>query len=323
MAKTEHFVTLFDSAFLPMGLTLYRSLERHAQPFLLWTLCMDDESAVALERLALPHLQVIRLKEIETPELLAAKRNRRWGEYCWTLSSFTFDAVFDRAPSAQRVTYLDADMQFFADPRELLAEMPPEKQVLITEHAYAPEYDQTQRSGRFCVQFVTFDRTDEAQRVRQWWQERVLEECSSTPGKLGDQGYLDEWPRLFGEVLHIVEQKHRTLAPWNSNHFQRLEPQTTPVFFHFHGLRIVRSDRVRLYAGYYVGPEADQRYDSYIAALVQSVAELASLGVTVRPLPVPSRWWNCIGSQVRIWCGRERYARLQVRQDQPVRTGVD
>ena len=38
----EHFVTLFDSKFLPMGMALHDSLMIHAQPFHLWILCMDE-----------------------------------------------------------------------------------------------------------------------------------------------------------------------------------------------------------------------------------------------------------------------------------------
>ena len=38
----EHFVTLFDAAFLPQGLALHRSLRRHAGDFTLWRVCVDE-----------------------------------------------------------------------------------------------------------------------------------------------------------------------------------------------------------------------------------------------------------------------------------------
>ena len=38
----EHYVTLFDSLFLPQGLALHMSMERHAGNYTLWILCIDD-----------------------------------------------------------------------------------------------------------------------------------------------------------------------------------------------------------------------------------------------------------------------------------------
>jgi len=40
----EQYVTLLDSLFLLQGLALQSSLERHASPYVLWILCMDDEA---------------------------------------------------------------------------------------------------------------------------------------------------------------------------------------------------------------------------------------------------------------------------------------
>ena len=97
------------------------------------------------------------------------------------------------------------------------------KHVLITEHAYAPEYDRAHDSGRFCVQFLTFDRSDSAREVMRWWQDRCVEWCFARyeNGKFGDQVYLDQWPTLFGDRVHIVRQVEKTLAPWNVLYFSR------------------------------------------------------------------------------------------------------
>ncbi len=150
------------------------------------------------------------------------------------MTPFACQAVFDRDPSARRATYVDADVFFFDDPRILLKELDESgKHVLITEHAYAPEYDRSHDSGRFCVQFLTFDRSDPAQDVMRWWQERCLEWCFARyeDGKFGDQVYLDQWPTLFGDRVHIVRQVEKTLAPWNVRHFSRGEatPQAGDV----------------------------------------------------------------------------------------------
>ena len=176
---TEHFVTLFDSKFLPMGMALHNSLISQGQPFHLWIICMDDKVEQQLGLVALPNVTLLPLASMETSELLEVKPGRSRGEYCWTLTPFTFQAVFDRDDSITRVTYLDSDIFFFDTPLTLLREFDASgKHVLITEHAFAPEYDfYVNLSGRFCVQFMTFRRSAEGKKVMRWWQERCLEWC--------------------------------------------------------------------------------------------------------------------------------------------------
>ena len=84
----EHYVTLFDSLFLPQGLALHASMERHAAPYTLWVLCIDDAAHEVLTSLRLPNLKLLALSQLETPELLAIKPGRSRGEYCWTLTPF-------------------------------------------------------------------------------------------------------------------------------------------------------------------------------------------------------------------------------------------
>src|SRR5947208_676192 len=97
--RVEHFVTLFDSAYLPAGLCLYRSLCEQAQPFRLWILCIDSTTETCLRELGLPNVSLIPLREEETPRLLAVKPQRTTGEYCWTLTPFCVQFVMDRDPS--------------------------------------------------------------------------------------------------------------------------------------------------------------------------------------------------------------------------------
>lgn len=281
----EHFCTLFDANFLPYGMTLAGSLERHAGPYRLWVLCMDEKVEAHLRRLGLPNVELIPLREVEAeaPGLLTVKPGRTAGEYCWTLTPYIFDAVFRRAPEAARVTYLDSDLFFFDAPSLLLSELEASgKGVLITDHAYDPQYDQSAKSGRFCVQFITFGRDPASLEVNRWWRERCLEWCfdRSEDGKFGDQKYLDCWPDKFGDAVHVLRRIEATLAPWNVRFFsRRLGEGLKPVFFHFHGFRPVHPDRARLYTGYQVGGIGDRLYDAYLAEFSRSWNRLRSLGI--------------------------------------------
>lgn len=286
MNNTEHFVTLFDSNFLPMGMALHDSLMTHGQPFHLWILCMDELVEEQLKRISLPNVTLLPLREVETPELLAVKAGRTRGEYCWTMTPFTFQAVFNRDSSVKRVTYLDSDVFFFDNPHILLRELETSgKHVLITEHAYDPEYIRyLTLSGRFCVQFLTFRRTQEAEKVMHWWQDRCLEWCFARfeEGKFGDQKYLDAWPELFANEVHIVQQTEKTLAPWNVKFFSKLlHGRLDPVFYHFHELRIVSPKRVRLFVMYEISKEGLLLYDVYLAALRNAFMTLYKFGIAI------------------------------------------
>jgi hypothetical protein len=288
----EHFCTLFDKNYLPLGMALHQSLLIHAQPFHLWILCMDEQVEQQLNQLNLPYVTLMPLREIERPELLSVKHKRTRGEYCWTLTPFTFEAVFNRDSTALQVTYLDADLFFFDSPRILLNELPEEKHVLITDHAYAPEYDQSAISGRFCVQFLTFKRSKKALEVMHWWQARCLEWCFNRveDGKFGDQKYLDDWPNLFGGAVYIIRQTHKTLAPWNVRFFNKNKNMgLRPVFYHFHNFKIVSSKKVQLYFKYRICKEGLKLYKIYGEAVLTSLQRLKSIDIPVPYLPCPKQ----------------------------------
>jgi hypothetical protein len=268
----EHYVTLFDSNFLPQGLALQESLERHAGEHVLWVVCLDARTRAVLDALGKPHVRTIALSEVETPELLAVKPRRSVAEYCWTLTPFAPGFVFDREPSARRVTYLDADMYLLGSPRPLFDELDASgRGVLITEHAYDSEYDQSATSGRFCVQFISFAR-DAGEPVRQWWAARCLEWCFNRveDGKFGDQKYLDDWPERFADRVHVLQRLDAIQAPWNARRFSH----RAALAWHFHGLR-VQGDRIRWYSGYEIpaAVEADL-YVPYVELIERTLHRL-------------------------------------------------
>jgi hypothetical protein len=278
----EHYVTLFDSLFLPQGLALHTSLERHAGEYTLWVLCMDEEAKRVLDQLNKPNVRTIALNDIETPELLEAKSTRTKGEYCWTLTPFTPKIVFDRDKTVGRVTYLDADLYFLKHPKAIFQEFEQSgKSVLITDHAYAPEYDQSATSGKYCVQFMTFAR-DLSEPVRKWWADRCVEWCFSRfeDGNFGDQKYLDDWPERFANFVHVLQANYLTLAPWNSTKFS----YSDAVFFHFHGLRLLPNRKILLFVNYHVYKVViDNIYGEYVRDISKVIAELKCVGMESMP----------------------------------------
>ena len=302
--KIEHFCTLFDSNFLPIGMTLHQSLMTHAQPFHLWIICMDELVEKHLKKLELSNVTTIPLHLIETQELLKVKSERGREEYCWTITPFTFQAVFRLNPKVERVTYLDADLFFFDKPQILIQELEnSDKQILITEHAYDPKYDDSVNSGRFCVQFITCNNHKNSIKVINWWQKKCLEWCFNRVenGKFGDQKYLDSWIKLFPEEVGIVTQTEKTLAPWNVNFIsQKCEQKIYPVFYHFHGLRIISPKQVRLYCKYKIGKQGLKLYDSYFKVLSQNIKKINSIGISTPYLSLSTEKWSTIRKFKRL-----------------------
>lgn len=315
----EHFVTLFDRHFLPAGLALLASLRRHAQPFRLWILCMDEQVEAQLRRLALPEVGILPLREVENAALLAVKPGRGVGEYCWTMTSFAIGHVLARLPAGERVTYLDADLFFFSSPARIFAEFDASAAaVLITEHAYAKRYDQSRRAGIYCVQFMTFTNNVAGWEVLQWWQARCLEWCFARveDGKFGDQKYLDDWPQRFGAAVHVLADRALALGPWNSVRFPTQGTAAAlPVFFHFHGLRLVAADNVRLYWGYRISKAAQGLYDQYLEMLAEVLAGLRQSGIGEPPLlPENSSIKQGMLRTILRWLGLAAYRPLSARK---------
>jgi UDP-glucose 4-epimerase len=250
----NEYVTLFDAHYLPRGLVLYESLRRVCPDFRLRVLCMDEATKVLLDRLLLPSLVTIALEELEhhDRELAASRRSRSRVEYYWTATAPLCLYCLEREQDLGLITYLDADVAFYADPAPIFDELG-NASVLLTPHRYARRWEWLERdSGRYNVQLVTFRRTPEAIGALRWWRERCIEWCYDRveKGKFGDQRYLDDWPERFPGV-RVLEHPGGGLGPWSSGRFEFdsrggsvLVDDKPLLFHHFHGLRLHRPGRL-------------------------------------------------------------------------------
>ena len=161
------FCTLFDRNYVARVLVLHRSLARVCTSFRLWAFCMDEESEHVLRRLApSPHFEIVSLAELEArdPSLLVAKADRTQVEYCWTATPSVCLRTLELDPDASAVTYLDADLRFFSDPKPLFEELGDDA-TLIVPHRYAPEHRHKEPTSRtYNVEWLTFRRDEERPR---------------------------------------------------------------------------------------------------------------------------------------------------------------
>lgn len=242
--------TLFNSVYADKGIVLYNSLERVSSEFTLYVLAMDDKCYDILTDLKYPHLVPIKLSDFENTDLLKAKSNRSFGQYCWTCASSLIKYILD-IYSPEYCTYLDADMYFYADPYILIEELNNSgKDVSLVGHRFS-WYDKQREKvlGHFCVECNTFRNSAEAKRLLNIWIGKCIEDCSARKDGIhwGDQMYISNWANQYDTVIEsgILGAG---VAPWNISQYKLIDSQDSKIhlkrkgqqisllFFHFEGI---------------------------------------------------------------------------------------
>lgn len=279
-----NFITLFDKNYMSRGIVLYNSLKENCTTsFNLYVLALDDVVKEHLGSLNRSNLIVVTVQDLKVmyPVLERLEQERTRGEFCWTLSSFSVQYAI-RYFGLRSCIYVDSDVCFYDDPQVLLAEMSNES-VMITEHNYTPEYDQSTTSGKFCVQFMYFKNNEDGNKVLEWWRSRCEEWCYNRmeDGKFGDQKYLDDWESRFEGIVYNCRNIGCGVAPWNVQKYIVTLENDKPyvmdritkvkkriVFFHYHGLARVSGQKWCLTQYRLAQAEKDILYSPYIAKLL-------------------------------------------------------
>lgn len=271
--KKYNYCTLFDSNYLSRGLAMYESLKKQCDTFHLYIFAFDDRSYTLLKKLNLDSVTVLAQTEFEDEALLKVKDDRTTGEYCWTCTPSIIKYSIETF-KLESCTYVDADLYFFADPSILTEEMG-NKSVLITEHRYTSQYDQSATSGIYCVQFMTFKNDINGMNVLTWWRDACNEWCYARfeDGKFGDQKYLDDWTKRF-EGVHVLQNMGGGIAPWNIQQYDLTDSTFKLVFYHFHNFKFLDEKNVDF--GHYLLSEKDIKilYTPYVKHLEKIKKEI-------------------------------------------------
>jgi hypothetical protein len=276
---------------------LYESLTTNGKATV-WVICMDDTTYVILNKLNYHNLHAIHYSTCETPELLAIKASRTTGEYCWTFTPFTFTAIFLLAPDLKKLTYVDADLFFMRNFDEIFHELEASnKSVLITKHNYSGILGgqiKENKFGKFCVQFITVKNTIASKKVINWWQNKCIDWCFARveKGKFGDQKYLDEWPEIFGDDVHILKNPDFALAPWNINSLSKSLKSKRAIFYHFHGFRIINKYNFILFNGYRIGLTTNELYQLYLSKVIKNLQLVEKINPSIKYFTVRDSFIN-------------------------------
>jgi hypothetical protein len=210
---------------------------------------MDRACYDQLERMNLSFLELISLEDFERNDvdLRSARKNRSQIEYYFTCTPSLPLYIFNHFPDLKEVTYLDADLFFFADPQPVFDEIG-DHSVALIPHRFQEELSFMEVSGIYNVGFVYFRQDRTGLGILTWWRNECLQWCYDRlePGRFADQKYLDRVPELFVGVK-IIQHKGANLGPWNVRNYELVQANEgllvddqPLIFYHFHGLRRIR-----------------------------------------------------------------------------------
>jgi len=215
----------------------------------IYILALDENVYFSIKKLFKSKVEVIKLKDFENNQLLKVKSNRSIGEYCWTITPWLIKYCLEKY-NLSDITYIDSDLFFFDNPGKVFPE-DKKYSIFITPHNYTKDYDQSQSSGIYCVQFLKIVNDFEGVKCLNKWADQCLDWCYNRveDGKFGDQKYLDEWPNEYNRVF-VLKSLTIGLAPWNIQQFQLEEKkdkiysrhtsgeESILTYYHFHEVKL-------------------------------------------------------------------------------------
>jgi hypothetical protein len=254
----RHFCTYFNSGYLDRAMALIESMRQQTPGFSLDVLCFDEVAFDYFTRhpVAGVRTETLGAFEARNPDVAGVKTTRSRGEYFFTCTgAWTLD-VLKRHPEIDVLTYLDADLCFFASPEPVFEAMSG-KDIVVTEHQFSPRQSGMLKYGRFNVGWLSFRNSEAGLACLSLWRSQCVAWCFDRleDGKFADQKYLDEWPSVYGERLLIAAPGVNT-GPWalargvftvDPCGVRRVSGHPL-IVYHFQGLRLY--SRSHYYMGY-------------------------------------------------------------------------
>lgn len=271
----RYYCTLFDSNYAAQGLALYHSLVKcSTEPVTLYVLPLDASCEQILNQHRLPRLRTVSFKDFcDNLEMDVCRSNRNWKEFCWTCAS-NLCVYLLKVKCLEEITYLDADLFFFADPTPVFAEIA-ERSIGITPHRFITSKQHLEVNGQFNVGFVHFKNSLAGVECATRWAEDCRNRCSEHVG-CGDQKYLDDWPWKYGDDVCQIDIGVN-VGPWSLANWPVVAGpklgDTPLVCYHFH--EYVHDERLTFYD---LRPE-DKKfiYGPYIQAVTREKDSIARL----------------------------------------------
>lgn len=241
------YCSYFDHRYLPRAIAMMRSIRAFDPQARFFILALDDKCAEIVNGLQNPGIEVVPLAALEAadPELLAAKAGRTLIEYYFTCTPCFPHYLFQKyGAEMDALTYLDADLFFYADPEIIFREIG-DASVAITPHRFSADRAALVHYGRFNVAWITWRNDAIGRQCLADYRNDCIAWCFDRVegDRFADQKYLDQWPARYGSVKEL-DHPGINAAGWNINSHHISEIHGLPflddrqvVFWHFQGAK--------------------------------------------------------------------------------------
>ena len=286
--KKIYLSSIVSDEYIFKSIVMHDTLESTGCDFHLFLLCVVDEVYNILSKVGWENVTLLRLNEIENSELLGAKINRTYLEYCWTLKPAMLYYVIDNYSDADYYAHIDADTCFWSSPEQIFDEAPDASEFL-TDHNNSPRFLYTyDLTGRFNTGFVGAKNDLVGKGAVAWWRAETIKWCytaNDTTNKLfGDQRHVERWPSIFPNI-HVVSSPGANTAFWNVEKYsvsQRDDgvyiDNSKLVFYHFSAVYIYNAKEFNLNWAYQLPENVVQIiYLPYLTLLSRAIEKVQAI----------------------------------------------
>ncbi len=243
-----YFTTYFDKNYLSRGLALIHSLKEQKVEFKLFVLALDEFVFDFFSQNHTDCVTPIKLNQLENhdKELFAAKTTRSKVEYYFTITPCLTLYILDTFAEVDMITYIDADIYFFDNPKKIFEEMK-DNSVIVIPHHFSQKNESANTYGKYNVVFNTFKKNKDGLLCLNWWREKCIEWCydklDEENERFADQKYIEKFPLLSDKVF-VFDRPVANLAPFNldnvkfeyQNNIYTVNKEQL-IFYHFHYLK--------------------------------------------------------------------------------------
>ncbi|OLS34755.1 glycosyltransferase [Bacillus sp. MRMR6] len=274
---------------LYQGLALIQSLNKvMGEDYCIFIHCIDHESFTFFKKNKPKNCHVVPEKKFPK-EILLLRKERQIHEYCWTMKPVLCEYILKKYRNVKRVTYLDSDLYFWENPRQIFENQPDCSVLLSIEEKYLPNLNtavlrnRIKMTGLYNSGFISFKQDEMGLKAVKWWKEKCLETCkiSTKEGLFGDQKYLDELPALFQKVC-AIKTAGVNVGPWNYLKYQFSTHNDMIfidhhllIFYHFSGIRVTAKDNIQsVYQANWNLPLVYELYKKALNVVVDEVEKM-------------------------------------------------